>query len=229
MKRTTALVVSLTVLALMSTAAKFWEKNEYTKWSKKDCIKLLSKSPWAFSNSFGNVANIGMIDVGSAGQRETNISFYFRLISAKPVKLALGQLQLLNDPGNAALQQQVQQMANSVDKNILLQIDYSVDPPSDQNGYSRLNTTFLQSSIADFRDNTSLSSSEHVRVWASEYLAPNGKRTNPIFVFPRADENGKPYFDGSEKWISFKSDIAGHSIYYRLKPKDMTFDGKFAM
>jgi len=221
----------LVVIPLL--AADFWEKKEYTEWSEKECNKLLKKSPWAFSNSFRTTANLGSTDTG---QRETGEIIEFRLLTAKPVRMAFGRLQLLSRPNDPALLEQITSYVNSpVGDEILVQISYRGllgTSPQVQN----LAAFFRSATLALFANNTALAASDNIHVPISNYLPLSSERSNPIFVFPRLADDGKPHFTGKEKSISLRSefepDALGsreYRIYVKMKPKDMIFQGEFEM
>jgi hypothetical protein len=215
-------------------AADFWEKEkDFTKWREKDCTKLLKKSPWAFSNSFRNTANLGSTNTG---ERETGEIIEFRLLTAKPVRMAFGQLQLLTKPDDQALREQIMNYVNAPPGDeILVQISYrgllGVSPY-----IQNLAGFFSRATLATFVNNTSLTSSENVHVPLSNYLPWNSERPNPIFVFPRFADDGTPHFTGKEKSISLRSEFETgalnskeYKIYVNMKPKDMIFQGEFEL
>jgi len=222
---------SLIVIPLL--AADFWEKKEFTEWSEKDCYKLLRKSPWAFSNSFRNTDNLGSTETGT---RETGEIIEFRLLTAKPVRMALGRLQLLSKPNDAAVQEQIMGYINSPPgEQVLVQIGYRNlvgTSPYIQN----LAAFFARANLSTFINDTSLSASDNVHVPISDYLPVSNERPNPVFVFPRLAEDGTPHFTGKEKSISLRSvfetgQIASkkYKIFVKMKPKDMMFQGQFEM
>ena len=207
-------------------AADFWVSKPFQTWDEKECKRVLTKSPWAFSNAFGTVANIGVIEVGAAGERETNVIFRFRFLSAKPVRMALVRLQALGRPGGtpaAQMQQVVDSPADPQDR-IALQLEFEVEPPSSMES-REIHSFLLNATIADFRNDTRLDSSAGVSLSPVEYLAPTRQRTNPALIFPRLNDKGQPAFSGDEKWISFKTKILTYRIFQRLKPKEMMFGG----
>jgi len=246
---------SLAVLLLFAfplLAAKFWESREYTKWTDRECMELLQKSPWALSNSFGEGPG-PIIGAGTAisddvstspspGSRtqsfeaDRRIVFEFRLLTSKPVRMALVQLQMLRRPGDTALQSQAAKFVDAdPGREIVFQAGCRTIPsgsraPLDVQSY------YLHAGPADFLSNTSLSSDRVDIVRLGTYRAPNQQQPNAEFVFPRLDEKGEPYFTGNEKWISFRTqlspDIEGkkrkYDIYFKMNPKDMKYRGAFA-
>jgi hypothetical protein len=251
-----SLLAVLTVVPLL--AAKFWESKDYTSWTEQECRELLTKSPWAFSNGFGQTSDIGSIVQqpeqpeipeggmtarrGSPpvtfGEREFGCFFEFRLVSAKPVRMALGQLQALQRPNNPNVQEQVKQYVNAGPGNqILVQISYRTNPPSDSSLFD-INSFFTHATLADFHGTTYLISSDRKdNIPISAYFNPGEKRSNPVFVFPRVDENGNPYFTGKEKSIALRSELnitvkgkaQKYHIFFKMSPKQMRFQNEFAL
>jgi hypothetical protein len=176
-------------------AADFWVTKEYTAWSEKECQKLLTKSPWAFSVNFVKVSNIGLIDVGGHGEREQRVTFRFRFVSAKPVKMAFAQLEMLQKPEDSGLADRMNAIVNSageLEDRIALQLEFSVDPPGDS-AVRDIHSFLLNAKLADFEQDTYLAASSKAMVRIVEYLAPNPNRTKPVFVFPRVNEKSEPF------------------------------------
>jgi len=213
-------------------AADFWVAKDYHEWSEKDCNRMLTRSPWAFSNSFRRNANIGS---SQTGERETTEILYFRMLTAKPVRMALARLQLLQRPQDEGLKQQVEAYVNGNPGNeIVVQMSYKSIPGA--SSYLQDLHTFLGSAtLAAFRGQTVLVSADGQTVGLTDYLSWGPNRPNPAFVFARTDESGKPYFTGEEKSITLRSDFEvplsfgsrEYRVNVKMKPKDMFFDGKF--
>jgi hypothetical protein len=157
------------------------------------------------------------------------------MLTAKPVRMALARLQLIQRPQDAALQQQVEAYVNGdPGSEIVVQISYKSIPGASP--YIQDLSAFLgRATLAAFRGQTVLVSSEGTTVDLKDYLPWGPNRPNPAFVFPRFDESGKPYFTGEDKSITLRSDfefpLAFGAREYRLnikmKPKDMMFQGAF--
>lgn len=226
----TALVLVLAVGLLH--AAEFWETKDFHAWSEKECTRLLTRSPWAQSNSFRRNLNIGS---SQTGERETAEIIYFRAVSARPVRMALARLQMLENPGNQTIDQQVEEFVDmSPGDQIVIQISYKSIPGTSPYLHD-LHRFFGQATLAAFHGNTTLSTKD-LTVPITSYLPWGPDRSNPAFVFPRFDENGNPYFTGKEDSITLRSDLAvpvtdgerEYRIHIRLKPKEMVFQQEFA-
>ncbi len=95
MRRTLTNFLAVLLLAsVAASAAEFWEKKDYRRWSEKDCRKMLQNSPWAKQRIFSQV-HITPLGAGSATERQDNprITYQVQLRSALPVRQALVRLQ----------------------------------------------------------------------------------------------------------------------------------------
>ena len=249
-------VLIATVVPLL--AGEFWEKKDYTSWSEQECMKLLRKSPWAFSNSFRTTANLGSTETGV---RETTEIIEFRLLTAKPIRMAFGQLQLLQNPANEEVREQIRRYVEALPGDeIMVQISWRTIPAG---GFMQnLRAFFARATLSTFVDTTYLISSEGEHVSIIKYLPWSSERPNPIFIFPRLGEDQEPYFTGKEKSVVLRSefemdnpslhnavrtDVGGSSqsrlanaedvidarknykIHVKMKPMDMVFQGEFAL
>ena len=230
------------LVAVPLFAAKFWETKEFTSWSDKECKEMLTKSPWAYSNSFGNVPAIGSQTAGidsrsqgageaSFGQAENTTVFEFRLLTAKPVRMALARMQMLQAPSTPSVQEQVMKYVNAQPgKEIVIQISYRTVPTGSSAVYD-IHRYFLGATLADFRASTSLAADKVGIIPIAAYLAPGTSRSLPAFVFPRFKDTGEPNFTADTKQITFRSvfvPIVGsnrekYDIFVKMNPKQMIF------
>jgi len=234
-RRRSALV--LVLLALPVLAAKFWETKKFTEWSEKECNELLTKSPWAFKQGFGQFAPAIGQATGTFGERESQVFFHFRLMSAKPVRMALARLQTMKQPSSPAIEQQVQKFVNADPGNeIVIQIDCSADPPSDSGLYDI--TQYLRSAtLATFNTTVFLAAPGKDQIAPTSYIPPGPRNPQGLLVFPRFDASGKPNFTGDDKSISLRGSLRittkgtakAFDIFIKMNPKDMQFDGAFAL
>ncbi len=238
-------------LAVSFHAAESWQKTHYTSWSQKECQELLTRSPWSFvftdTSIYEPATNIssgtGGLTQGQqrasqepqTGEREVYLYFQFTLLTAKPIRMARGQMTLLKVPEAKA---QVEQMINlPVGKEIVIQLSYTSQPP----GISQIHDIhgfFLRASLAEFQGGTTLASSDKT-VPISAYVQPNDKSPYPLLIFRRLDDNGQPYFTGKEKSILLRCECSipiaskGTAVPFRMvvkmEPKKMFFENGFCL
>ena len=244
-------VLILAVVPLL--AGDYWKEKDYTTWSEKECMKMLRKSPWAFYESFRTTANKGSTETGV---RETTEIIEFRLLTAKPIRMAFGRLQLLQKPNDEVLREQISRYVEAPPGNeIQVQVSCRTIPAG--GFFSNLQAFFARAHLTTFTNTTFLISPDGEHISMIKYLPWNSERPNAIFVFPRLAEDEEPYFTGKEKSIVFRSEfdmdnpggpraavIGGGSltsadtligarkeykIHVKMKPKDMMFQGEFAL
>jgi len=237
------------IIATPLFAAEFWETKEFTSWSEKECLEMLSKSPWAYSNGFGNVppiagqtAGIGERFSGAAlptwGEVESTQVFEFRILTARPIRMALARMKLLQRPIDASLQEQVTKYVNAPPgKEIVIQIGYRTVPTgSSSSAVLDINRYFLTATLADFRTSTSLASDKAGVIPIFAYLPPGPNSSFPAFVFPRFNASGEPNFTSETKQIMFRSEltptVAGqkmkYDIFIRMNTKQMMYKEELA-
>lgn len=104
--RNLAILVALLVAVPLGWGDNFWEKQPYTRWSRKDAQRLLEQSPWCQSITLGSVA----VDVSQRGRGGMNsgslnveraeapkISYAVQLRSAPMVRRAVARLSQLDN------------------------------------------------------------------------------------------------------------------------------------
>jgi len=243
------LLVLFLAIAVPLFAAKFWESKDFTKWTEEECREMLTKSAWAFSNAFGNAGPAVLADSTSSdtatrtdpsristttyGERESSQIFEFRILTARSIRAAIAQLQVLRNP---ALKEQARRIVEAKPGDqIIIQFECRSEPPG-SSAVHEIHSYFLHATLADFRTETYLSSDRVDLLPVKDYLSPIDKRPKPAFVFPRFNEKGEPWFTGQEKTISFRSlfqpEVAGkkqqYQIFVKMNPKDMWFQKEFA-
>jgi hypothetical protein len=142
---------------------------------------------------------------------------------------------MMQRPDDAALREQAAKMGKEpAGKEIIIQVSYRTVPPG-SSAIHDLHSYFLQTTWVAFRDSTSLASEKSGIVPVAKYLPPNDKQMNPLFVFPRLNAKGDPYFTGEEKSIALMSEFTPtingtkqrYKIYVKLNPREMRFQNEF--
>jgi hypothetical protein len=247
MRRNITVLICALLIAGPLFAAKFWETKEFTSWSDKECTEILSKSPWAYSNSFGDVPPIADQTAGidsrsqgrgqpTWGQAESTQTFEFRLIAAKPIRMALARMQLLQRPNDPSLMEQVMSFVNATpEKEIVIQIGYR-SFPTGSSAVHDIHRYFLGANLADFRAATSLAADKTGIIPIAAYQAPGPNRSFPAFVFPRFKDSGEPNFTAATKQITFRSELSPvvngrqmkYDIFVKMNVKQMMYKGELA-
>jgi hypothetical protein len=220
MNRTAIVIVAALVVASTPKDKVFWEARPYDTWSKKECEKILTDSPWSARHVIGeygvNTARFGTDgglgrgtqadpDVLAGGERNIELRFYFSILSARPVRMALTRLSALENPGaidSAAMKRQAEAPIPAV---ILVRIDYTVEPK----GHPAIRDfeLFFQQASLDFFSNTTYLASGRTRVPVAQYLKPGPQSPRPVFVFPRMSQSGQPFFTGQDESLFVETQI----------------------
>jgi hypothetical protein len=212
---------------LLAQRGEIWNTKDYSAWSQRECERVLTSSPWVFSATFSEVSGFGM-NPGQS-EREKRVTFRFRALSAKPIRMAFGRLEMLEKPNEPGISSRIEEMVQAPvdgENHIVLQVEFMVDPPGDSR-FHDIHRFLLNANLSDFRDNTRLGSSSKKTVAPVGYRAPTPRQPHAAFLFPRHDETRQEIFRGDEKWISFQTEISGFKIYQRTRPDRMKLQGKF--
>ena len=253
MKRSGLALLLTLLMGGIHWTAEFWEKKDFTSWTRKECEQLLKQSPWSFqfthTNFYDPAKNISTSNSTltqgqqnaslepQTGERESYILFQFVLVTAKPVRMARAQLALLQTPNIKA---QLDQFINQpVGKEIVFEVQYASRPPG-SSAIHDIQNYFRRATLNDFQGNTILTSSERKEpIHISRYEPPTEKSPFGFFVFPRQDDAGVPLFTGKEKSISLRSDLKipiaargakeSYSIFIKMDARKMFFQNEFAL
>jgi hypothetical protein len=195
--------LTLLLFTVPVPAAKFCETKEFTAWSEKKCMEMLRKSPWAFTNTFVNQPAI-ILDPGARSVIGESDFFEFRILSAKPIRMAFARLELLKRPNDPELPGRTLNMVNQdPGKEIAIHVSYRV-VPTGSSAPHEIDSYFLHASLAEFRHNTYLEGDQAGNIQVAGYLAPNPQRPNAMFPFPRFNDAGHPISQGQETSITFR-------------------------
>jgi hypothetical protein len=144
---------------------------------------------------------------------------------------------MLQNPTDTNLQASVAKYVETIPKQIVVEIGVSGKPPGHPS-IRMLESFFEQATLEKLKETTYLSSSNNkVVVKLEAYVKPGEQSPSPMYVFPRFDENGQPYFTGDEKNISLHTELdmklvggrREYEIRYNVKPKKLSFKGEFTL
>ncbi|MFQ5741875.1 MAG: hypothetical protein ACE5JX_23005, partial [Acidobacteriota bacterium] len=223
-------------------AGKAWDENPYTEWSRKQALKVLTKSPWASSQVISQMRSTfgsGPLGSGSAtgnstqttrtpgispssearnGETQTSREYKVRFQSAAPIRMALARLSLLKGSvSQEDAQQFVQNAPGQGEIVVMLALGYGQDRSELDNVTTELlkNETYL------------ILKKSKKRIYLKRYLTPaEAGGIEAIFLFPR-QEDGHDLITLEEKEVRFISRLNPQTrINRKFKLKDMVFNGK---
>ena len=240
MKLLTARFLSMLALATLTlapnAAAQVWTKKPWTEWSKSDCQKILSDSPWAADAGLGTTVMQVVSENSAVPGREAapSITYQVRFLSARPVREAIMRLQQL-DP------------------------KFSASPPDQKQKFEAQAKEFIEGDFSDrvvvqvnYSANTQIYDQALIRSWQSQspevikqstYLNPGkigplavqvgqGGSHEVQFIFPRKSANGDILIspDAKEINLEFESPgigtLAPDRLFIRFFTKKMRVNGQ---
>jgi hypothetical protein len=245
-KVTSLMIVLLGLMSVLSLGDEFWDKKPYQEWEAKQCEKLLQDSPWSHPYAVTSVTipgvqrqgggttptrSFGDGDLAETSQdREVLLYLQIRFVTAKPIKAAIGRSRMLAEPKNKALAEQVGQYIDQPDgPEVIVEVTYYSEPAGHLS-LRQIENFLRTATLPTLKERVFLSdSAKGVQVNIGRYQGPYEGYNGALLLFPRYDEEGNPYFDGSEREILFHMETDFADVDLKLKPRDMVFGGVFTL
>jgi hypothetical protein len=194
-------LVALFFVSLSTVAgADFWETKDYTKWTDKECAKLLTDSPWAYEIKAYKQGYLGSSE-GAEGQ--AYIKYGIRFMSALPIRLAqVRQAQIANkydslsDEQKKAFDKQTEAFVNAdYGDRIVIAIAYETNV---QRNYQDLARHWQSQTAEVMANSVFLIPGKGTKARLLSYRPPQGAQTDFTFVFPR-EIDGNPLISEEDK------------------------------
>jgi hypothetical protein len=214
----------------------FWEKKEYTEWSKKDCRKMLTDSPWVEKHEVTSI-DVNMADATASDGRPPYVKYQVQLYSALPVRQAIVRQAQIENKYEDLSSEQKQQLDQQTDPilnanyadHVVVYVTYESNLPRNVitqlvNHWQTQNTDRLKFSVF-------LNGSNGERVPLSQYVVSQSSQQAFQFVFPRKVD-GREIIgpDDKELILEFKypsaGRIGGGTAFVTFKTKKMMYKGK---
>jgi hypothetical protein len=198
--------------------AQFWEKKEWTSWSKSEAQRMLEDSPWAKKWTQAEVREVPFGQPTGGTERENRIQLYYiaQLRSASPVRMAVvrraqftPQYEKMSEAEKKAFAEQSAAFVNKTYEDVVV---VHVVYGSNVQFYERAMANFWQG----FPDgtvpiNTHLITSKGKRVLPIRLISERGGAYEFELIFPRL-VNERPLLDPDDKALRLEfptPDIAG--------------------
>jgi hypothetical protein len=233
-RRNTKSLFQLFILTLLlitipiALGADFWEKKDYKEWKDRDCVKMLTNSPWAKSYNISRGSDPSSSLDGSLPV----IRYTARFNSALPVRQATIRMQQIANKYDDLPAEQKQQFDQSANKYlatafndiILIQVEFTTNMRNDQ---IPLINHWQQATTEHIKNTTYLYGSKDAKVPLLEFVPPQGNSATFQLIFPRQYE-GKPIVTPEDKtmkleFLAFPND---EEVLLDFKVKDMILDGE---
>ena len=246
-----SVLVILAVAVLTAHADDFWVKKDWTKWSKEECNKMLTDSPWSktWSKSQVNLSAALPSDAGASrestqGENNPELHYSIQFRSALPVRRAfVRQAEILNkydsmdDAHKKAFDAQTQAMlSKTFDDVILVHVEYG----SNSQIFARDMATYWKSIRPDsVPEDFYLINERGDRISPVKFVSPPAGTYAFELIFPRLKNNEPIVRDGDKNLeLQFISPAVGpqtgsqafgrERVLAQYKVDKMTVDGKLS-
>jgi hypothetical protein len=239
--------VALLVLLVIVGSAIAQKDKKWTEWDKKEAQKMLEDSPWAkkqnetdTSEGFFTPTSAGGVNGarttatnGNAGgqgatNQSTNIIYFVRFFSARPIREALIRSLELSHPGmDAATVTKYHAWSEAkAQESIVVTVSFRGGQGSDQRTINPVMQAFNSAVTATLKNKTYLQRSDGKQLFLEEYHPPGADGFGAHFVFLRMPDE-KLFLDSSSKEIRFYSEVSNDiKIDRRFKVADMMYQGE---
>jgi hypothetical protein len=206
----TGVLAVLVVAVLTARAEDFWIKKPWNQWSKDDCNKMLSDSPWSktWSKSQVNLSAAlpgvsGAGQEGAAGENAPEIHYTIQLRSALPVREAfvrMSEIQTKYDTMDEAHKKAFDAQAQSIlgrtyDDVILVHVEYG----SNNQVFERQMATYWKSIRPEsVPEDFYLINERGDRVAPARFMSPAAGVYAFELIFPRLKSN-EPFIRDGDK------------------------------
>jgi hypothetical protein len=230
----TVLFISALFLVSLSTVvgADFWETKDFTKWTDKECAKLLTDSPWAYELKAYQQGYLGKSE-GAEGQ--AYIQYNIRFTSALPIRQAqVRQAQIANKYDSLSAEQkqafdkQTEAFLNTdYGDKIVIGVAYETNV---QRNYQDLARHWQSQTAEVMANSVFLFPDKGAKARLVSYRPPQGAQTSFTFIFPREIDGNSLVSEESKSLIlEFPYPVVGGlgdgKGYVEFKVKKMMIKG----
>jgi hypothetical protein len=237
MARTVSIMVSTVLLLCISIlfAADFWEQKDYKQWSDKECVIMLTKSPWVQDQKIYSTAKLGSSD---SAEGQQCIQYQIQISSALPVRQAIVRQQMLAAKYDSLPAEQKEAfdkkageyLAADLSDKVIVLVTYSTNA---QQLDLELARYWQTQNMATLQNSINLYSSKSKVAIAGYAVAPGAQRQFQL-VFPR-QRDGKPLLTADDKNLTLEFNpptIGGigesRPLMVEFKAKKLTYKGELA-
>lgn len=238
---TRSLCALIVCVASLSASFAFQKQQKpWTEWSQKDAEKILSKSPWAQTQTDTDTSEMFFTPTSDptrgrqtandesrlargATNQAVDLKLVVRFFSARPVRRALVRLMELRQKPDTATAERMHSFANlSSSDSIILTLSIE---SSDQR-YTGVAMQTLNSATTGTLKNETYLERDGKRLFLEEYVPPGKDGFGARFVFPRLQDE-RPFINGNSGILRFYAKYPSGLIVDRtFKISDMLVDGE---
>jgi hypothetical protein len=237
------LPIVLVVAVLLSTGFAQKPEKPWTEWTKQEVQKLLEQSPWAqiqndtdtsqmmFSptsapgvNGASANSNTDSRLAQGATNQSTNVKFFVRLFSARPIRQALARQMALQQKLPDEAIGRLRQFAEVKSENsIIVTVTYE---STDQRYGNKVMQALNSAVTSTLKNNTYLQRTDGKQLFLEEYIPPGKDGFGARFIFLRYPGE-KPFVDAETKELRFVTQLSNElKVDRRFKIADMKYQGE---
>lgn len=225
------------LLACLSASfgADFWVQKTYYEWTDKECVKMLTDSPWAWELK---VLRTGALGGGEAAEGQQYVSYTIQLRSALPIRQAMVRQAQIANKYDSLSNEQKQAFDKSTEP--FLNADYS-DKVVVGVAYNTNNPRLVIDLTNAWRTQTMELMKNSVYLYAGkgekarllDFKGPQGAQQEFQYTFPR-QVGGKPVLTDQDKSLTLEfvypvvGSMGDGRGYAEFKVKKMLINGTVA-
>lgn len=230
-------ILLLVMLTTLVQAQGFWVKTDYQKWSAKECVKMLSDSPWAKSQIVSTF-QMELLTAESSMPRNLphpRLTYVAQLWSALPIRqaavrhnrMSAGYDKLTASDRQVLESRQTAVLAEEFPDHIVIHVNYSINISS---LVKAMAIHWQTRSLGDWRQDTFLITSTG-RHPPTEVKVASGVGGQFELVFPRRLEGRTIVSDSDDSFaLEFPSPAIGQApserVFLQFRLKDMSMNGR---
>ncbi|HEX8178789.1 MAG TPA: hypothetical protein VF525_04515 [Pyrinomonadaceae bacterium] len=230
-------VALLLVCALVGVGAAQKKDKSWTEWSKKDAEKMLKDSPWAQTQIETDTSEMFFTPTARGGfndptrkdegatNQEVHLNYYVRFFSARPIRMALARLAVLNNVGNAQAAEGLKRFAEYQPTDITI-VTVWFDS-TDQRTGGKVLQALSSAETSTLKNDAYLERKDGKRIFLQEYVKPGKDGFGGRFIFPR-NVDGKPFLLPDSGEVRFHAELGTNKEFKvdrRFKVADMMYAG----
>jgi hypothetical protein len=246
---TKRIVAALALLGLLSLSLSAQKKEKpWTEWSQKDADKVLADSAWAQTQTETDTSEMTFSpttqtrggrarDAEGATNQATNVKYFVRFFSARPIRQALARSILLANKGaGEELAARLRNFAEvPASDSIIMTVSFESPDKRFENVVMQ---AFSAAETSVLKNNAYLERRDGKRLFLSEYVKPGRDGFGARFIFPRTLD-GQPFLTDAAGEVRFYAEFPGNlvasprqvaqsflTINRRFKLSSMTHDGQ---
>jgi hypothetical protein len=250
--RSVPIIIAMSVVFSLAKSGEWWDEKPVAEWSSDQAHEFLNNSPWVSSGSgYFEQAPWARGNPGEIKQASVKmIRFQARILTARPVREAFLQLQVLDakvvsirdiDAATSTEESKrpVQEFIASYpddflikgdEKNLIVAISQKIHALG-MAGIQSSQEVFCSDDLSDVDQSklvaiTSLTTNTGKRVDLTNYRPPVTKGPGALYYFPRKLPDGTPLVAAADKELLFKTVIHKRQVKIKFDLGRLKYQGK---